>query len=715
MGFFKSLKGLLSKKRFWIPAVLIVLLFFVFTSSTVKIILQALRPPDLPALQVSLDTKPVTLSQNWSAEDASKYHHINQGTRTLPIPYKWFINLERPRSFLPGVLFSSDKRLVDDEYLLRFGFIQGETTPDNPDGLPIGFARSFSQNLPGITEKTEAVGFTCAACHTGHLQYEGTQYLIEGGPAMTDIGLLTSSLGASLGQTALSSKIPFFNGRFDRFAKRVLEEEYSPSTRKLLKDEIAQLIEHLAGSGGDIIEVTEGFTRLDALNRIGNQVFSAEANRRENYAPVDAPVNYPHIWTASWFDWVQYDGSIMGPLIRNTGEALGVSAYVDMQSPPGQNRYASSIPLNNLVWLEQLLAGEEPLPNKKFSGLLSPKWPAAFPQPDPVKVERGEALYKKHCQGCHLPALNSDEIWTEDYFKPIAYIKDGQRYETNNKPLKLNVIPLSEIGTDPAQSDVLAHRTVNTGTIKEGDKVVKEALGVHADVCSPDVTGRAYLDAWPADEAPYPEGVKERYNLPDQDDGHRRNYYSSPLTYEPVRDGTTTSFGAALAAVVQQTIDAWFNQHHVEDPAIQGLYEGDRPNCIQAGAGYKARPLNGVWATAPFLHNGSVPTLMAMLSPDERPTYVQLGRLDFDAEHAGLAQPDNYEANAKRHLAKGEVYDDEGFFILDTTKPGNSNRGHEFRDTYDDTKNYWEQPPGVIGPALSLEDREAIVAYLKTL
>ena len=35
-----------------------------------------------------------------------------------------------------------------------------------------------------------------------------------------------------------------------------------------------------------------------------------------------------------------------------------------------------------------------------------------------------------------------EEIWSEEYFKPIAYIKNGQRYETNNKPLKLNVIPL---------------------------------------------------------------------------------------------------------------------------------------------------------------------------------------------------------------------------------------------------------------------------------
>ena len=715
MSLFTRIKKALSKKTAWFTVVVLLVLVLIFTSSSIQIVVDALKPPALPELQVSTEKEPIWLS-SWSPDVANKYHHINQGTRTFPMPYKWFVNLERPRSFLPAVLAGSEELLVDDEYLLRFGFIKGEKSADNPDGLPVGFAKTPLQNLKGLTEKTDAIGFTCAACHTGHLVFDDQEYIIEGGPATTDVGLLIESITAALGQTALSSKIPVFNGRFDRFAKRVLEEEYSPANRRQLEEEVASLIGALSTNGGDIIHVAEGFTRMDALNRIGNEVFSYFLDRRENYAPIDAPVNYPHIWTASWFDWVQYDGSIMGPLIRNAGEALGVSAYLDTSSPIDQNRFASSIPMKNLVWLEQQLAGEPPFPNKKFTGLQSPRWPEAFPQPESEKVELGAALYSKYCSGCHLPALDTPDIWTEQYFQPIKYRKNGQTYETSEKTLKLKIIELDDIGTDRAQSNVLAHRTVNTSGI--ANSIAEASLpgvGVNADVCTPDANADAYMDTWEASQTAYPVEAASYYNLPDADAEHYKKYELMPLAYNTVSDGSTIGYGAALAAVVQQTIDAWYKQNNISDPALKDRFEEGRPNCIQAGAGYKARPLNGVWATAPFLHNGSVPTLMAMLSPDDRPTYVRLGNIEFDAENVGLKQPANYAERAQKHLAKGELYDDDGFFILDTTQPGNGNHGHEFRETYDENANFWEQPPGVIGPEFTQEQKEAIIAYLKTL
>ena len=48
---------------------------------------------------------------------------------------------------------------------------------------------------------------------------------------------------------------------------------------------------------------------------------------------------------------------------------------------------------------------------------------------------------------------------------------------------------------------------------------------------------------------------------------------------------------------------------------------GFRPNGVRAPLAYKARPLNGIWATPPYLHNASVPNIYALLSPvSERPT-----------------------------------------------------------------------------------------------
>ena len=79
----------------------------------------------------------------------------------------------------------------------------------------------------------------------------------------------------------------------------------------------------------------EGYGRLDALNRIGNQVFGldlGEDARENNYAATTAPVNFPHIWNTSWFDWdvQRHDPRRM---VRDAGEALGVSAPLNLTNP----------------------------------------------------------------------------------------------------------------------------------------------------------------------------------------------------------------------------------------------------------------------------------------------------------------------------------------------------------------------------------------------
>ena len=62
-------------------------------------------------------------------------------------------------------------------------------------------------------------------------------------------------------------------------------------------------------------------------------MFSIDLNKPENYAGSSAPVHYPRIWNTPWFDWVQYNGSIMQPMVRNAGESLGVSAELNLTDP----------------------------------------------------------------------------------------------------------------------------------------------------------------------------------------------------------------------------------------------------------------------------------------------------------------------------------------------------------------------------------------------
>ena len=116
--------------------------------------------------------------------------------------------------------------------------------------------------------------------------------------------------------------------------------------------------------------------------------------------------------------------------------------------------------------------------------------------------------------------------------------------------------------------------------------------------------------------------------------------------------------------------------------------------------GYKARPLNGVWATAPYLHNGSVRNLYQLLSPvADRDQRFYLGTKEFDPKNVGyLNEPVS------------------GGFVMDTTLSGNHNTGHEFRDLEAATGGAGPtRLKGVLGPALSHEEKMALIEYLKSL
>ena len=77
---------------------------------------------------------------------------------------------------------------------------------------------------------------------------------------------------------------------------------------------------------------------------------------------------------------------------------------------------------------------------------------------------------------------------------------------------------------------------------------------------------------------------------------------------------------------------------------------------------YKGRPLDGVWATAPYLHNGSVPNLWELMKPPDRRVKVfYVGSRELDPVNVGL-----------------ESSESPGAFKYDTSLPGNSNAGHTY-------------------------------------
>lgn len=571
-------------------------------------------------------SKTVWLDQGITKEKLSWFYHADQGTRTFGLPYEWFMALEQPTvSWVP---FARVGLFSDSAYLDRYGFIADTIIPGK-QALPIGFAQGGPMldptgapwKNPRNKRDMTGIGLTCAGCHTGSLTWKDTHVVIDGGPALTNLFAMKQGMGISL---LLTRYLP---GRFGRFAERILGPDASLDDRVTLQSQLEQVLnqykqvknleERVASQS-----LVEGYGRLDALNRIGNQVFSIDLKRPENYAGSSAPVHYPRIWNTPWFDWVQYNGSIMQPMVRNAGESLGVSAELNL-TEPSKGLYKSSVDVDTLFAMEQLIKGDTQ-PNAKFGfpGLRSPKWPAdILPPIDQKLADKGSELYKSHCESCHRPPVTSEAFY--DFNNRNWW----RRNEAGEPILIVENIPISHVGTDPAQAADMIARTV----------AVPDNLGLKS-----------------------------------------------------------SSFAFALGELVEKTVNFVFDQRKPPtSPAERKRIEGYMPNQLRGELAYKVRPLNGIWATPPYLHNGSVPTIDALLGdPNERPQTFYLGSREYDPVKLG------YNTDP---IANG--------FQFKTSIRGNGNRGHEFRKDYDKDK----EIQGVIGPALSADDRKALIEYLKTL
>jgi mono/diheme cytochrome c family protein len=111
------------------------------------------------------------------------------------------------------------------------------------------------------------------------------------------------------------------------------------------------------------------------------------------------------------------------------------------------------------------------------------------------------------------------------------------------------------------------------------------------------------------------------------------------------------------------------------------------------GRGYVAPPLDGVWATAPYLHNGSVPSIAALLDSASRPTYWQHDGAEPDYDQAALGWRYRALSQGREQFASLEAQK----WVYDTTRPGYGNQGHDF------------------GDELTAAERASLLEYLKTL
>ncbi len=260
---------------------------------------------------------------------------------------------------------------------------------------------------------------------------------------------------------------------------------------------------------------------------------------------------------------------------------------------------------------------------KKITTLHSPLWPELFPAIDQAKARTGRVLYEKHCLSCH---------------------QDIDRTDPDRK-IKTRMSTLDKIKTDPWMAKNAIFLRGKTG-IFEG-KPRFYSVG--------DILGK---------EAPALYIVN--------------NIMGGVLTNNPVQ---------SLLAIRDSKKLGHPDEIHPPKFVDGEIIKRGEEVSEKALLAYKARPLNGIWTGAPYLHNGSVPNLYELLLPaEQRSKTFYIGSWEFDPVKVGYVD----EARS-------------GSFYFDTSLKGNSNAGHEYG-----TGEYGTTP-------FTAEEIWSLVEYMKTL
>ena len=627
----------------------------------------------------------VYLGQGWgpdlSSDDRQAYYYTAQGVgwAITHMRYSWFVNLERPWG---------KRRFADPKHMAAYGFIVDDrSTPANPDQLPVGFTKYYDPEI-----RDEVLDITCAACHTGGLlvtQPDGQSVgiRIDGGQALH--AFTAMSVGhfgpVMLGSLVATYVNPF---KFHRFAHKVLGDKYYEAGQDALREELKNTISTLLRTGFNekslgLAPVEEGFGRTDAIARIANMVFGQHLDEA-NFHAGNAPASYPPVWDIWKFDWVQYSASVAQPMARNLGETLGTGAIYELSGRfgeplPAEQRFSTSTRLDNLHDIEDLLQKLRP-----------PQWPEdLLGNIDVDKATAGGMLFVHTCQGCHGPHAAS----------PRNKAIEAPRKTPAQPHWHMKEFNIYDIGTDPTSALNFVRHTYDLTRTGLSTDDVKKLLRKENAVSRDRKLACDYVPGSNLAEMSGTTDICAKAGAQQADCMTRKAAYDRDI--ESALDAINLkriTVGQGLNYIGMLMRDKIYAEKKLTSDQQQKLNGFGMLDLPQVKLIYKARPLSGMWSTPPFLHNGSVPNLYQLLSPAfERQRTFFIGRREFDPVRVGLVT---------EPLSKG------GFWF-DTTKLGNFNSGHEFRAGYKAWQDGDAVQYGVIGPALTPEQRFQIIEYMK--
>lgn len=500
----------------------------------------------------------------------------------------------------------------------RFGFIPD---PGSQFGLPIGLSAGRLKSAP---TKSLLVGVSCSACHTGQFNYKGTGLLIDGAPNMLRFRALLDDLNRSTDATMKSPEKLFL--LLYNIAKWEHDLEKEGELMEMDPDTLA-FFGTLADPGNGTPPDGVGKHLRDALHAGYHSRKPEELNEH----------------TETLTDALSTAGNN-----KDLGHAQSILKVFHHDLAFIQRRI-DRLKILHKAFANATVSG--PGRSDSFDAiwdlLVSPEDMGTLDAPVSIPHLFDYATYHwVHWDG------NSSTVLARDFAQAIALGGDFIPATGESTVIPRNVIALETVARSfqsPAwPEDVLGK--IDRAKAKAGEALFQShCLHCHSEekVVSLEEIGT--------------DPVREQ------------NYANLK------KDGR--SYGEILQAVGSKIVATSMEEHQIPHQDIVGIERAKNPSWRTTG-GYHARTLSGVWASAPYLHNGSVPTIWDLLQAvEKRPNGFLVGR-ELDPEKLGI--------DANNQPADGN-------WRFDVSKTGNSNQGHEH------------------GINLSDEEKWDLVEYLKTL
>ncbi len=607
--------------------------------------------------------------------DEALFEHLSEGSDIYP--YDWL-------KVLRSDAYSTKKeiKLFLSELDGRFGLLR-ETVPSNFLMPYAGMTASWSNHPPESSDafkkdeqekvrtingvkSVKMVGINCAACHSGEVRFESHPYHVDGAPNMANIRGFFKDMASSTIATLFDQKI----------LKKFLDDLQVPNSEKQSKkihDYFCKEFGKQTGLGVNIL-CASTFVTLAVAKKLD--------------------------WRGRLFKGSEALGATLEKLLRVT---YGLSETDDIGELKQRMRFFG-----------RLMVGTDPRTGETVSGwgrtdafgrignLVLREDPIDYTAPVSLPWVWGI----KHMALLHY-AANTNSVMLRNMGQALglgAMVLDKKTGQTT-----VNVYNLNRL-----------ERLIHKIKVPRWEEYFPEGhpLAVNSTLA---ITGKAIYDqkcaschtAKPVGAGPLK--ILYSYNIIPQpkintDPQALRNLYI------PVKG---KEFSDSIYDATENVKQNYYVSHHFTDAQIKEyeffdlrgkeFFKHDKhlagyateaeekqfnygPDVIDHNDGYKARNLAGIWATAPYLHNGSVPTIRDLLTPAaKRPIIFNVGTRELDLHNMGFVSQRDFFGKAP--VPCGEKEDS----CFDTRKLGNHNSGHEYGSDLDDS------------------NKTALIEYLKIL